>query len=832
MAFLDTLKQQVERSKQAFSKLSTNVLKAGSQAQGVAEKALPRYTAQVRGLAKSDTLSLTKDVADLTFKSLDALSSGVGNVLKEERGRPVTVGKKPVYDSQLTRSFVSGVKKRFQGDTSATLLEEVPTSLGINKDSLLGLGIGLMAEIALPGPGAGEKKAVEKGLGAISDVLKYIGSVNKERLVLNKGADKVLQNVYENIKPTIESALGQKKTFQEVIDLAEQSKVFKTVVTSKESLESAARGLKTRQNMTYLANTLEGLKKTDSDPREIAGVAKELTESLEVALSRASDRSFQLNAMKIAATKGEPELLKTIKQIIDKTGATKDKIKEIVEASKKVDFNNIDELTKFYRTYVKPSKMDILDEYRYINLLSNPRTHVVNAFTNLLQSTVRPIDKLASGTIDFVVSGLTGKERDVYVREVPEYVRGSLNAIPKAFKQMKAAFQQGVVERPDIIKIPTGKFPKLLTTPLRALNAADVFFRNIISGGEFESLVYREMKKRGTTSLAPDVVEGLRGSADDIANKYLFRKRTNAGVIDGISRTVREAGEKHRVLRWFVPFVETPAHILKEGIERTPGIGLVALKDAPTKADKIEILGRQAVGSSVLMAGAYLALSDKLTFAAPKGKNQSAAFYASGKQPYAVKIGDKWFQYSRLGPLAFPLSVAGAYKQAWDEDEKLQANGNEARGFGEKNVRALMSMSQFFADQSYIQSMGNLYDAVFDNDYSMLERLTANTISQVIPADALLGFATRIVDETYRNPDGIIDILKTQIPILSGQVEPYKTPSGKPSKRQNRFFNAIFPISVTEDKPVSGVIKNTKRTIKKPKPTIKKSTDKFASPTQ
>jgi len=171
---------------------------------------------------------------------------------------------------------------------------------------------------------------------------------------------------------------------------------------------------------------------------------------------------------------------------------------KLLKKRKAFDFNNLKEVTKFYRQFVKPKLGEVIDEYRYINLLSSPRTHIVNAFSNLLQATLlKPATKLASGAIDFIGSSLSKNERKVYMSEVPAYYKGFLNSIGEATQKFYQSISgNAVITRPDIRQIPTGvKILAPFQLIPRLLEASDIFFRTLIAGGERESLVYRALKK-------------------------------------------------------------------------------------------------------------------------------------------------------------------------------------------------------------------------------------------------------------------------------------------------------------------------------------------------
>ena len=66
-------------------------------------------------------------------------------------------------------------------------------------------------------------------------------------------------------------------------------------------------------------------------------------------------------------------------------------------------------------------------------------------------------------------------------------------------------------------------------------------------------------------------------------------------------------------VKWFIPFVQTPMNILKQGIEYSP-LGISTL---PGAANKIEQFGKTLVGTTVFAGSGWLALKDLTTWATP-----------------------------------------------------------------------------------------------------------------------------------------------------------------------------------------------------------------------
>jgi hypothetical protein len=333
----------------------------------------------------------------------------------------------------------------------------------------------------LPVEGAGAQPPQTAVSGAPGEPRKppeYI--VNLDRLNVPEETKQFIQENAQPIAEKLQDLTGKPVTFDDVVEAAKTAEVLKHGTSRDETIKLEAQILRTRQHLSALANKKE--------------VSKEYVDMLVLL------RSAQTNAARILGSQAinadpiwKQEMDKIIQRIID-SGA---KVDDIIERAKGVDFENPQEALKFYREFIKPTLGEILNEYRYINLLSSPLTHIVNAASNLVQVMgLRPAVMLYSGMIDPIASSLTGKERSHYVNEIPAYVRGALSGLPEAYSQALAALSgKRYIERPQVPRMASGvKFLDTFQIIPRALEAMDVFFRTLAYQGEIEALA-----KKGIT---------------------------------------------------------------------------------------------------------------------------------------------------------------------------------------------------------------------------------------------------------------------------------------------------------------------------------------------
>lgn len=434
---------------------------------------------------------------------------------------------------------------------------------------------------------------------------------------------------------------------------------------------------------------------------------------------------------------------------------------------------------------------ELFDAYRYNNLLSNPRSSLRNSATNLFNTLVtRPSTLATRASTDWFASTLFGKEREFYAKEVPAYYKGLFNSIGDAGEAAKEAFKGNMSEvgNPDLKslrELRNKSLPKLLTVAPRFLDAQDKFFSTLISSGEFAA--------QQAKGVPEDVA---RKEADRVASYSLFRDATDPhnasgqgallSKIDQFTDSVSKFGQKHKAFSWFVPFVRTPMNVTKQLIEFSPA-GLATL---PGSTNKVEQLSKAMSGTMLTMVGAKFALDGNTTWDAPKDENERQLFYASGKKPYSVKIGDKWVPMQYLGPYALAFALPAAARDA-GQDSPLDA------GVAAKIGATVQNSLKYFSQQTYVQGIANVVDLVSGEGGASLPSSLGFTAGQVLPFQGLQRYISSIIDPTFRKVEGgavdkFFGSIEKDIPGLSKRLQPYTDLTGAESQRNLSDIVAPF----------------------------------------
>lgn len=475
-------------------------------------------------------------------------------------------------------------------------------------------------------------------------------------------------------------------------------------------------------------------------------------------------------------------------------------INEIQDEAKKADATQ--ELMDSITQPIKPGFWDMLDTFRYNNMLSNPRTFMRNAFGNAQQALLlRPVELMVQAPLDYLKHTLRGTERQYMFTDSINYGKGTIIAVPQAIGDFwKTMRGQTLIEQPDMKDVIGGSteeivqraknknMPFVISSFQRLNEATDKFFTALIRGGEMERGVYKNME------------EGVANKmANDVAEKLLFRNRTDAknksgqgGILSGIDALTDfiNRGRKFKPFSWFVPFVTTPMNFAKAWMEYSP----VGFANIPGNKNKTEAFTKAAMGSTVSLIGAMMAAQGRTTWDAPTDAEEKKYFYATGRKPFSVKIGDNWVPMQYFGVFGLALALPAALRyQTEDSNEALSQSQMEAWG------KAALTSLKFFTGQTYMEGLEQ-FVKVFsgDVDYSFASS-TAFTAGQLIPYQGMVRYVATIIDPVYRKGTSFTDQIMKTVPVLSTGLTPIEEPTGELSKRDITSYIMPYDIGTQKD---------------------------------
>lgn len=504
-----------------------------------------------------------------------------------------------------------------------------------------------------------------------------------------------------------------------------------------------------------------------------------------------------LRAVEKVASKHKTALPEEVKKIVYDKSLAIQKMKP-GEARE----NAIFELMSYVAEKMPPTKGEMFEAYRYQNMLSGWKTQERNIFQNIFNTFItRPADLAVEGVYDFIRHPFNPVARDVQLSSAPRYIKNVFTSIPNAIVAAKEAFKRGYSPtkldfgqaESTIELLRKQAVPKGFSAIPRAMEAEDRFFSTLIATGEKARLL-----KNGLTEAVANQ------KALQIAEEYLMRSKLGQAegkpiiskALDSLGQLVLQ-GRKIPVIGkpwgWFVPFVTTPINAAKMMVEHSP-LGLVGGSYSKQQ------LARATTGSVVTAMGAMLAAQGRTSWMPPKNvagysdKEAKDLYYASGKKPYSVKIGDKWVPMWYFGPFALALAIPAAVKHFNDESPTALTDNQI-----DKLTKIVGSVSRFIFSQTPLSNAAGFFQ-ILDGDVDVnAGSLAGFTAGQIIPLSGLLRNVAQVLDPVYRKTSGFKGSLMAGLPILSKQLPAYKTPTGEESKRLP--INSILPYDIGKVEP-------------------------------
>lgn len=414
-----------------------------------------------------------------------------------------------------------------------------------------------------------------------------------------------------------------------------------------------------------------------------------------------------------------------------------------------------------------------LNNFRYLAMLGNPRTHVRNIVGNAFFVPVRAV----KNTIAYGLENIADAKINGGI-ERSKAILNSSNAADAALVKYAMSDYEAVQE----VILSGGKY-------------VDTF-----QGIDKHRTIYKtkilEAARKGNSAAldAEDAWFCKPAYANALAKWYkangITAEQLNTGkvpektIIKAQTTAIKEAQKAtYRDTNWFsaqvsrlgkvdnkvaamliegvLPFKKTPANILARAVEYSP-VGLIKSLALDTKkvkayvngdiengmspAEFIDDVSAGLTGSALMGLGILLASWGVLSGGDDDDEKQNYFDELSGKQNYALSIGGMSITLDWLAPESMPLFVGV-------ELFNSLSSKNEDKGFLQNLMSSVMSLSTPMFEMSMLQSVNDLFDNLAyikqgQGTFKIVSSMAANYISQYFPT--LFGQGERAFGETKR----------------------------------------------------------------------------------
>lgn len=413
------------------------------------------------------------------------------------------------------------------------------------------------------------------------------------------------------------------------------------------------------------------------------------------------------------------------------------------------------------------------NNFRYLAMLGNPRTHVRNIVGNAFFVPVRAV----KNTIAYGLENIADAKINGGI-ERSKAILNSSNAADAALVKYAMSDYEAVQE----VILSGGKYvdtfqgidkhrtiykTKILEAARKgnsaALDAEDAWFCK----PAYANALAKWYKANGITAeqlntgkVPEETIIKAQTTAIKEAQKATYRD-TNwfSAQVSRLGKVDNKVAAM--LIEGVLPFKKTPANILARAVEYSP-VGLIKSLALDTKkvkayvngdiengmspAEFIDDISAGLTGSALMGLGILLASWGVLSGGDDDDEKQNYFDELSGKQNYALSIGGMSITLDWLAPESMPLFVGV-------ELFNSLSSKNEDKGFLQNLMSSVMSLSTPMFEMSMLQSVNDLFDNLAyikqgQGTFKIVSSMAANYISQYFPT--LFGQGERVFGETQR----------------------------------------------------------------------------------
>lgn len=429
---------------------------------------------------------------------------------------------------------------------------------------------------------------------------------------------------------------------------------------------------------------------------------------------------------------------------------------------------------------------DQLWEAWYNSLLSNPSTMSINAIGNTVTNALYLIERSSALTMN-------GKSPS-------KLLAGYFKAVPEAFKTAvktfkteipwdestrrelggtglipswkKAADPDGIMRWRRAAVGEEGSFGgKQIRAPGRFLMAMDDFNKMLMYRAHLTDVAATEGAAKGL------VGKDLNKFIDDFSNappaaahnqaKELGRTLTFTDDPGQVVRGMMQIIEDVPMARAFIPFVRTPANMVRYAASMTPMLGKFTKRTSEDLAAggirRTQAQARMAMGTGIMLMGAWGAYSGNVTSGGPVNPAEREKWMSS-HLPWSVKAGNQWIQFNRVDPVAIPFAAGVAFMEAW------KATNDDSRESAYWDTLASL-FSDAVLDKTWFQGVQNIVQVTTDP-----ERYGDSVMNGVVRTfvPSIVAGATRAYDPVVLAPKTFMEVIQDRMRFDRKELVPAK----------------------------------------------------------
>ncbi len=471
---------------------------------------------------------------------------------------------------------------------------------------------------------------------------------------------------------------------------------------------------------------------------------------------------------------------------------------------------------------------DAVIEAWVMGLLSGPKTHLVNSMSNTAFLALNMLERGAAARIRAAIGGEGGVaagEASAMLFGLMEGMKDAFRFAWKAARTGETGFGIGKIDLPrepalssEALGIASSGWlgrgvdvlGEIVRVPGRALGAADELFKTVGYRMELNAQALRqatgevqagriapERLKERIAEIVADPPENIRLAAVDQALYQTFTQAPGE-----VGKLAHRMVARFPLLRFIVPFVNTPVNLTGAFIERLPIVSL-ALKR--TRADLAAggarrdlALARQGLGAMAMLTVTDLAMNGVISGGGPAGAAQRQALERTGWQPYSVKIGDRWYSYRRLDPIGMLIGAAADLVELLHNTDW---EGPDAPDAEEVAIAVAAAIANNIMSKTWLTGISE-FVAMLDEPDRYAETYFGRFAGSFVPTG--VAEIARVQDPIMREALTLMDSIRKRTPGLSEGLPPRRDLWGAPRSYESGMgwaWDAFSPIYSRRENP-------------------------------
>lgn len=684
--------------------------------------------------------------------------------------------------------------------------------------------------------------------------------INMARLDTPEDVKKAVQSIANVHKITIDKARRGTITLKAQEELADQLGMTVDEMLTRRPGEAANAETLTAYRKLFVASgeNIVELSKKASDAN--AGMVDQYNFRKALVMHHAIEKEFfgartevarALGSMRIPAGSGL-EQAKSISAMMETMGgqALSKKFAGRIAAAAQAGVLNNQQIANMARKGAFAKTYDAFLEVWINGLLSNPVTHAVNMIGNTSVMVNTIMERAVAGR----AGELMGETDGVVVGEamqmmvgVVEGMKDQWRLLGKHFRVLEAGvkgetalageLRKGIEPPPpglDLSKIDlpehqaissanlglsapgprdsfnwlgktTDAFGAVVRSPGKALHVEDMFFKSMGYRMNLRALSLRQASREGFEGMAlkKRMAVIMENPPDEIRMESV-----DAALYQTFTNQLGEGGQLvTRIANWVpggrvvAPFLRVPINLTKYTFGRTPLAALsnnyradIAAGGARAQMANTKI----AMGSMTMLTVMDLVYSGHVTGGGTPDKKSYQNMKSGGWKPYSLKIGDRYYSYSRTDPFGMMFGLAANIA----EFTQWSARETDDPSDGDEAIAAMMmSFSEVMVNKTYMRGVSDLVEAISDPKRyggSYVTRLAGS----LVPAG--VAHLARLDDPNRKAVSSMMDALKARTPGWSKDLPNVRDRWARPIEYRSGLgwaYDVMSPIYSSRETP-------------------------------